>query len=375
MAQNVRIPTWDELIDMMSNPESHRPDDIGWNIYRYLNTHYETMASQEVRTLLLCYLKVPTSRPSLLHSCILSLAVKIAKKFDDFKFAPFLSFWGTANLRSEDCQQQKGKDCKSYPSLLEKVTHAYMSSCLRFGNTSSDKVPEILTSEAQRLGYLSPIPTVAVKMFETEHNGRKMRSVKLIAGDGQEFLVDSHLFNVKPWEIVGKMYTVLPRKAKDSGNIRIAELAPSTLSAAEVFGRVIGYVDRYDTTHNHYHIYDSLSRHLVAENPMIKPQVGEFVWFAPIIPQVDKFKSAIIIAKEERQAAQESFGIKEATITYVNTEKDFFRYKIAENDEGTATTSIFFPTPPAVGIKIRIIVYLRRGKDGVKRNYLAQIIS
>lgn len=359
----------------MNNTESNKPDDIGWNIYRYLNANYETMGSQEVRTLLLCYLKLPTSRPSLLHSCILSLAVKIAKKFDDFRFAPFLSYWGSTNLREEDCQPQKGKDGKMYPSLMEKVTHTYLSARLKFGDTTSEQFDSILTREAQRLGYLPPVQMIAIKMFETEHNGRKLRSVKLIAADGQECLADSHIFNMKPWEIVGKMYSVLQRKAKDSGNIRIAELAPSALSAAEVFGRVIGFVDRYDTNHNHYHIYDSQSRHLVAENPNIKPQVGEFVWFAPIIPQVDKFKSAIIIAKEERQAAQKAFGIKDATITYVNTEKDFFRYKITENDEGTATTSTFFPTPPAVGTTIHIIVYLRRGKDGMKRNHLAQIIS
>lgn len=120
-------PTWDELLAIM-NDSTQRPDEIGWNIYRYLSANFTNMASEEVRTLLLCYLKLPTTKPSLLHSCILALAIKIAKQFSDFRFAPFIGFWGYKFLRNEDLQPSVGKDGKSYPSLLQKVTQMYLHS-------------------------------------------------------------------------------------------------------------------------------------------------------------------------------------------------------------------------------------------------------
>lgn len=374
MGTEKTIPTWDELLAIM-NDEKQRPDDIGWNIYRYLNANYAQMSSEEARTMLLCYLKLPVVKPSLLHSCMLAVAVKMAKQFNDFKFPQFLTLWGYGNLRKEDFEKAKSKDGKSFSSLIDKVVHSYFAARIRHSEyDTDDNFKSIIFKEAENLGYIMPLQMVAVKSFDTEVNGRKMHSIKLIGSKGEEAIADSHIFECKPWEITGKLYNVLLRKSKESGKVRVADIAASRQMIENVFGSTIGYVDRYDSQHGHYHVFDSESRHFVAEKPAVKPNVGDYVWFAPIIPEKDKFKSAIIIKKESKDTGRNVFGIQKAQITYINTEKDFFRYKIAENNEGTATTSTLFSTPPKVGDNINIIVYLRRGMDGNKRNHLAEIV-
>lgn len=386
-----KVDTWEELLDALMTVKSEQSDDTGWRIYRYLMTHYKEMSSAEARTLLNCYMKLPCTRPSLLHSCILSVAMKMKEQFPDFRFVAFVNLWNQGNvngcLRQEDWQTSTGKDGKAYPALVEKLVHIYAHELLV---KPEDKIQEPLHGDlalmAKKLGYIGIKRMVAIKMFESEREGKKVRTVKLIAANGMELIADWHLFHCKPWEICGNMYEVQVRQSKQNGTSRVADVVLSKKNIADEFPMVIGYIDRYDAKHNHYHIFDALSRHFVAEAPKQKLQQGQYVWFCPVIPAVDKFKSAVVISIENQQKGREAFGIHTATVTSVNTQKEYFVYSldgVAHDpskpvDEQIEPTGITFfnetTIRPQVGDKYQVIVFLRRCADKKKRNHVAEFI-
>ena len=106
MKDSDTISSWDELLASLETAVSH-PVDTAWQIYRYLQNNYTTMGSHQVRMLLVAYLKLPVDRPSLVHSCVLGIAVKISSEYADFQFPQFLQMWGYDRyLREEDKQKQ-----------------------------------------------------------------------------------------------------------------------------------------------------------------------------------------------------------------------------------------------------------------------------
>lgn len=371
MAANKEIPSWEKLMESIDTLREH-PVDTSWDIYRYLNANYKTLSSKEARTLLAIYWRVPQRIPSLVHSCILSVAVKMVDLFPDFKFDAFLAkgFYPD-NLRPEDYEKQVGKDGHTYPSLKERIDKALASYKLRN--------PESRVGDEEMI-----VPMYAVKMFETERDGRKLKSVKLIDKDGTELLADSHLFPCKPWEIQGKMYDALTRTSKD-GNLRVGEIVLSNKKMEDVFETAVGYVDRYDSQYGHYHIFDNMSRHFVAERPNIKPAVGSFVKFAPIIPKQDKFKSAYLYSTMDETDGLNAFGTYKAVVKYVNEEKGYFYYKLFDmppatpegeyTEEGSAQLSVVEGNKPLkVGQEITLLLFLTRGKDRVKHNHVVKVI-
>ena len=119
--------SFDELLAALETAASH-PMDTAWYIFHYLQKNYKEMGSQQVRTLLAAYMKIPVEKPSLIHSCMLSMAVKISDAYPDFRFPQFLDLWGyDKNLRDEDRQRQTGKDGRTYLSLKEKVDRRLQS--------------------------------------------------------------------------------------------------------------------------------------------------------------------------------------------------------------------------------------------------------
>ena len=365
------VPTWDELLVTINSAKEH-PSDTAWSIYRYLNANYKEIGSEEARYLLAIYIKLPLQRPSLLHSCIISVALKMSEVYADFKLTTFMEMCGYPQcLRREDFERQTGKDGRTYNSLKEKADKALESYKLHNPDARSETEDSIHTM-------------FAVKMFETEKNGRKLKSVKLVGADGGELLADSHLFKCKPWEIVGRPFDVLVRMSKE-GNRRAHEIVESTKQMDEVFTSEVGYVERYDSQYGHYHIFDNTSRHFVAERPNIKPTVGSFVKFAPIIPKQDKFKSAYLYSVMDETDGLNAFGTYKAVVKYVNEEKGYFYYKLLDmppatpegeyTDEGSAQLSVVEGnTPLTVGQEIRLLLFLTRGKDRVKHNHVVKVI-
>ena len=375
MPNTTQSVTWDELLDSIATGAAH-PDDTNWKIYRYLQNNYKTIGSVTARTLLAAYMKLHVKRMSLVDSCMLGMAVKISETYGDFKLSKFLEAWGYDScLRAQDLQRQTGKDGRQYLSLKERVERALQSYRLHH--------PEECNGECEGI-----VSMYAAKVFEKEINGRKLRYVKLVATNGSELIADSHQFLCRPWEISGRIFNVLTRVSKQ-GNERVSEIVASAKRVDEVFSAEVGFVEFIDESHGHIHVYDSQSRHFVAEKSAcsaLKISVGNYVRFCPIIANGDHFKSAAIVSVMDKYEGRKAFGIYEAKVEYANVKDRYIRYSLESairyTPEGNIIKAGFASTanlPEDVrngmvqGSHVRLILFLKRGKDGMKHNYVADI--
>lgn len=99
--------------------------DYGWLIYYTLkNTVVNNV--QLRKQLLHNYIKLELPRPDLLHSMILSEAVKVEKNTPlQFRIRDFMTIWGWDNLREEDWQQFQSENGHTSSSLVEKLISVY----------------------------------------------------------------------------------------------------------------------------------------------------------------------------------------------------------------------------------------------------------
>lgn len=375
MPNTTQSVTWDELLDSIATGAAH-PDDTNWKIYRYLQNNYKTIGSVTARTLLAAYMKLHVKRMSLVDSCMLGMAVKISETYGDFKLSKFLEAWGYDScLRAQDLQRQTGKDGRQYLSLKERVERALQSYRLHH--------PEECNGECEGI-----VSMYAAKVFEKEINGRKLRYVKLVATNGSELIADSHQFPCRPWEISGRIFNVLTRVSKQ-GNEHVSEIVASAKRVDEAFSAEVGFVEFIDESHGHIHVYDSQSRHFVADksaHTALKISVGNYVRFCPIIANGDHFKSAAIVSVMDKYEGRKAFGIYEAKVEYANVKDRYIRYSLESairyTPEGNIIKAGFASTanlPEDVrngmvqGSHVRLILFLKRGKDGMKHNYVADI--
>ena len=375
MPNTTQSVTWDELLDSIATGAAH-PDDTNWKIYRYLQNNYKTIGSVTARTLLAAYMKLHVKRMSLVDSCMLGMAVKISETYGDFKLSKFLEAWGYDScLRAQDLQRQTGKDGRQYLSLKERVERALQSYRLHH--------PEECNGECEGI-----VSMYAAKVFEKEINGRKLRYVKLVATNGSELIADSHQFPCRPWEISGRLFDVLTRVSKQ-GNERVSEIVVSAKRVDEVFSAEVGFVEFIDESHGHIHVYDSQSRHFVADksaHTALKISVGNYVRFCPIIANGDHFKSAAIVSVMDKYEGRKAFGIYEAKVEYANVKDRYIRYSIESairyTPEGNIIKAGFASTaalPEDVrngmvqGSHVHLVLFLKRGKDGMKHNYVAEV--
>lgn len=367
--------TWDELLESIATGAAH-PDDTNWKIFRYLQNNYKTMGAVTARTLLAAYMKLHVKRMSLVDSCMLGMAVNISETYSDFKLPKFLEAWGYDQfLRPQDLQRQTGNDGRQYLSLKERVERALQSYRLHH--------PEESDGECEGV-----VSMYAAKVFEKEKDGRKRRYVKLVATNGSELIADSHQFPCRPWEISGRMFDVLTRVSKQ-GNERVSDIVASRKRVDEVFSVEVGFVEFIDESHGHIHVYDSQSRHFVADKSAcsaLKISVGNYVRFCPIIANGDHFKSAAIVSVMDKYEGRKAFGIYEAKVEYANVKDRYIRYSIESairyTPEGNIIKAGFASTanlPEDVrngmvqGSHVHLILFLKRGKDGMKRNYVAEV--
>ncbi|MFC2973268.1 type IV pilus biogenesis/stability protein PilW [Azotobacter bryophylli] len=99
---------------------------FGWELYKHAK---ELMAGENfnlgaVKRNLSDYLKLDLDKPSILHSCVLQLAAKLAGQ-DKLSMLAFSRQWNFKYLRPEDFERYRAEDGKEYPSLAEKaILHA-----------------------------------------------------------------------------------------------------------------------------------------------------------------------------------------------------------------------------------------------------------
>ena len=377
-------------------------ENYAWTICKVLNSNYEKIGALQCRQLLAEYMKLDIERPSKLHSAMLNAAAKIALAFVDFHFIPFLGLWDINNLRDEDFAQQKDTSGKAFPSLAERVAKAYIiSSLMRQDEVLPPQMAEKMNAIVSAQGYHRPLPMVVTRITEALSNGRKIRFASLVSADGTEAMCELH--NLKPnpavptisrsahYVNVGNLYDVVlkDKKSGDGTNVHIGLLASKSI--ADVFPTLTGYVEHIDAEHKHIHIYDSLSRHLVASGQRLTVQVGNFVRIVPVVPAKNKFKSAIILKVLPQNEGRETFGLREIKITFVNMEKGFVAWDLTDSSQpiieaGTTEpsyTSGYIPTDfflehrmsiPKVGDSLRAVMFLKRGKDAMKRPHVVLIV-
>ena len=146
--------------------------DYGWIIYHALkNTNVNETHARKL--LLFDYLKLDLETPSVLHSLILSEAVKIEKSNPlQFNFKEFVKLWGLGNLRDEDWQQFKTDDGKVFSSLVEKLITVY--------------VRELKTDHVEPANDFVEVLDKALGMFGNNQNLPYFKAITLIAQSKKE---------------------------------------------------------------------------------------------------------------------------------------------------------------------------------------------
>lgn len=385
----------------METEQRYRTDDPqqtrGWEIVRELNSGVPTMGALAARRLLAEYFTLGVRKPSRPHSAILSAAVKMAQVFPEFHFVPFLNIWGLENIRPEDSEARVDETGKRFPSLIERMTKAYAYSLLFHGEEHLTPEQEaLLVPTLQRKGYQVAkeggglrltSSAIATRVFQAEVRRRKMTFVQLLLPDGTEIVTEVHTLTafcrMRYEEIEGKVFDVLLRTS-DAGKLRVEAAVLNTGTGCS-FETAIGYIDRIDLGHHHIHIFDQYSRHLVAKFTSTCPGPGQYVEFIPTIPKEGNFKTAVIRRVLENGA--EAFGYRDVVVTYTNEEKGYAAWELLPDATGVVVplTEKGADTEPAVkgyinkqltdrigrqlpkkGDRLRIVVFLKRGKDGKK---------
>lgn len=168
------------------------------------------------------------------------------------------------------------------------------------------------------------------------------------------------------------------------------------------------------------HIYDGHSRHFVAPvQRFSKERAGDFVRFIPIIPQASKFKTAIITGhapvpdpvgeqacpEQSRRESTPSGLIRQIRISSINPQKGFAKwclvddahpirellspYQLSNGEIQSSYTEGYLPlhllgdSEQFTNDKLSAyydhpysaVIYLKRGKDNIKRPHIAKVIK
>ena len=97
-------------------------ESYGWIIYRYLKDNIQTLTSVQARSILRDYIQLSNQRPSNLHSQILNFALNYSKQDPAFRLISFLKLWGPQYITGSDFTDSVGKDGKSIPSLMKRIS-------------------------------------------------------------------------------------------------------------------------------------------------------------------------------------------------------------------------------------------------------------
>lgn len=388
-----------------------------WDIVRQLNAEVPTLSSLEARKLLAEYatlMHLPATisdNARSLHAAILSVAVKMAQAYPDFHFVPFLNLWGLQHLRPEDGEAQIDSTGKRYPSLVERLAKSYAYSLLFHPEEHLEaELEALLIGHIQRKGYIlsSPQtngiihPLLATRTFTSEVRGRKMTFVSLLSPDGTELTTEVHTITayskLRYCAIPGTLYSAILRTS-DNGNLRIETAIPSPSQQIDgIFQTSTGFVESIDASHQHIHIYDNLSRHLVAMQDGFlhdgttltsasTVKIGDYLKIVPVIPREGKFKSALIINQYPTEEGRNAFGYRRARITHIDMAKGWCSWELLPGEapiieDGTQSPSFTKGylsqqhlqgktiSSLSVGQEIQLLTFLKRGKDREKHPYV-----
>lgn len=189
-----------------------------------------------------------------------------------------------------------------------------------------------------------------------------------------------------------------PSAASSSG-LTLAEAFLSQQPPTDVFPTEIGYLESIDQQHAHMHIFDSRSRHFVAPiQRFSREKVGDFVRFIPIIPAGSKFKTAIILTTVPSDSSEVLSTLRDIHIININKEKAYATWELTDKTSpitellsplqlslgessptftsgylNLASVPDISPSDLREGQTFQAFIYLRRGKDKLKRPHISKI--
>ncbi len=129
----ITIAPYDYIAQLITNGQLAEPlhERAGWIIWYHLWNQQQRMPSLEARQALAHYMSLTgISRPSVLHSRILFVAIRLSKRFGrEFDFAKFLDLWGEDNFLPEDWQRNERKKGHRgiFPALVEAAVMQYIA--------------------------------------------------------------------------------------------------------------------------------------------------------------------------------------------------------------------------------------------------------
>ena len=226
---------------------------LAWIAYRYLKENYKSIGSKEARKVLALYTKLQTTRPSLLHSVFLYLAINIKKTYSDFLFTSFLKIWGFGNFRIEDWAPSVYEG-QSYPSCVQKVINIYWDECKSMPNITIPEEFVSLLEEATRK-YPRDFNIKRYLAIALTRQGKKDEAIELY----RELLINDNRYYI--WHELGKLLNdtalrksalcmALKQQKKEDflGAIHL-ELA-EILIEEKVHGQALVDLNKYEQTYN-----------------------------------------------------------------------------------------------------------------------------
>ncbi len=174
---------------------------LAWELYRVAKGMTEqTQANfNGAKKFINDYLKLNTEKPSLLHTCILQLADKIAKE-GKLNMGVFARIWGLENLRLEDYESYVSDEGKLYPPLAERVIQ----------HASKDA----FTNDAyEELIYLLPYISDCIDRYP-DNISLKLRKARALVATGQSKeafpygleVVKNKVNDYWAWELLGDIH-------------------------------------------------------------------------------------------------------------------------------------------------------------------------
>lgn len=152
------IAPYDFVAQLITDHQLTEPlhERAGWIIWHHLWQQQQHVPCIEARHALAHYMSLTgVPRPSVLHSRILVVALRLSKRFGkEFDFSKFLDMWGESNFMPEDWQRKERKQGRhpgSFPSLVEAAVAHYINfKKLMRDMTYSGEFMQLLTQVVER---------------------------------------------------------------------------------------------------------------------------------------------------------------------------------------------------------------------------------
>lgn len=142
--------------------------DFGWIIYYTLKNTPVNDATLHKR-LLWNYLNLELPRPSILHSLILSEAIKVEQNTPKlFHIREFMKLWGFENLREQDWQQYITLEGNTFPSLVEKLIGVYTKEVKTDKVEACKEISELVDKALERYPQSQNMPYFKVKVLMSQ---------------------------------------------------------------------------------------------------------------------------------------------------------------------------------------------------------------